>query len=122
LQPYILHFILYFSKNVEAAKEIKEILVFIINNKKFMLNFINKNSNDNFPSVISSTAIQFRKRIKPLYKSNYKAKKIREISPFVRFNYFIESCYIIIILVNYKESGKEILIITATRKINNSNK
>ena len=32
-----------FSKNVEAAKEIKEILVFIIKNKKFMLNFIKKN-------------------------------------------------------------------------------
>jgi trk system potassium uptake protein len=34
--------------------------------------------NNNQPTFISSTAIQFRKRIKPLYKSNYKAKKLQK--------------------------------------------
>ena len=33
-------------------------------------NLKNKNKNNNQPTFISSTAIQFRKRIKPLYKSN----------------------------------------------------
>jgi trk system potassium uptake protein TrkH len=41
-------------------------------------NFNNKNKNNNQPTFISSTAIQFRKRIKPLYKSNYKAKKLQK--------------------------------------------
>ena len=39
----------------------------------------NKNKNNHQPTFISSTAIQFRKRIKPLYKSNYKAKKLQII-------------------------------------------
>ena len=38
----------------------------------------NKNKNNNQPTFISSTAIQFRKRIKPLYKSNYNAKKLQK--------------------------------------------
>ena len=38
----------------------------------------NKNKNNNQPTFISSTAIQFRKRIKPLYKLNYKAKKLQK--------------------------------------------
>ena len=41
-------------------------------------NHKNNNKNNNQPTFISSTAIQFRKRIKPLYKSNYKAKKLQK--------------------------------------------
>jgi trk system potassium uptake protein len=41
-------------------------------------NHNSKNKNNNQPTFISSTAIQFRKRIKPLYKSNYKAKKLQK--------------------------------------------
>ena len=37
----------------------------------------NNNKNNNQPTFISSTAIQFRKRIKPLYKSNF-AKKLQK--------------------------------------------
>ena len=39
---------------------------------------LNKNKNNNQPTFISSTAIQFRKKIKPLYKSNYKLKKLQK--------------------------------------------
>jgi len=47
------------------------------NNKNQNLNK-NNNKNNNQPTFISSTAIQFQKRIKPLYKSNYKAKKLQK--------------------------------------------
>ena len=39
---------------------------------------LKNNNNNNQPTFISSTAIQFQKRIKPLYKSNYIAKKLQK--------------------------------------------
>jgi hypothetical protein len=47
--------------------------------KQNTITFYNKNHNHNNsqPTFISSTAIQFRKRMKPFYKSNYKAKNSR---------------------------------------------
>jgi len=58
------------------------ILIFhkLINYKQNTTTFHDKNHNHNNsqPTFISSTAIQFRKRIKPFYKSNYKAKKLQK--------------------------------------------
>ena len=63
------------------------ILIFhkLINYKENTTTFYDKNHNRNNnhhnnsqPTFISSTAIQFRKRIKPFYKSNYKAKKLQK--------------------------------------------
>jgi trk system potassium uptake protein TrkH len=62
------------------------ILIFqkLINYKQNLFNDINHNNNknkdknNNQPTFISSTAIQFRKRMKPLYKSDYKAKKLQK--------------------------------------------
>ena len=63
------------------------ILIFhkLINYKENTTTFYDKNHNHNNnhrnnsqPTFISSTAIQFRKRIKPFYKSNYKAKKLQK--------------------------------------------
>ena len=48
----------------------------IFNNKNHYHN--NNHHNNSQPTFISSTAIQFRKRIKPFYKSNYKAKKLQK--------------------------------------------
>ena len=65
------------------------ILIFhkLINYKENTTTFYDKNHNHNNnhhnnsqPTFISSTAIQFRKRIKPFYKSNYKAKKLQKNS------------------------------------------
>jgi trk system potassium uptake protein TrkH len=50
----------------------------IFNNKNH--NHHNNHHNNSQPTFISSTAIQFRKRIKPFYKSNYKAKKLQKNS------------------------------------------
>ena len=64
------------------------ILIFhkLINYKKNTTTFYDKNQNhkdnnhhnNSQPTFISSTAIQFRKRIKPFYKSNYKVKKLQK--------------------------------------------
>jgi len=60
------------------------ILIFqkLINYKKNATGFNEKdkyrNKNNNQPTFISSTAIQFRKRIKSLSTSNYKAKKLQK--------------------------------------------
>ena len=63
------------------------ILIFqkLINYKENTTTFYDKNHNHNKnhhinsqPTFISSTAIQFRKRIKPFYKSNYKGKKLQK--------------------------------------------
>ena len=65
------------------------ILIFhkLINYKENTTTFHDKNHNHNNnnnhhnnsqPTFISSTAIQFRKRIKPFYKSNYKSKKLQK--------------------------------------------
>ncbi len=65
------------------------ILIFhkLINYKENTTTFYDKNHNhdnnhhnNSQPTFISSTAIQFRKRIKPFYKSNYKAKKLQKNS------------------------------------------
>ncbi|MGZ5486288.1 MAG: potassium transporter TrkG, partial [Nitrososphaeraceae archaeon] len=60
------------------------ILIFqkLINYKENATTFNDKNhhnnKNNHQPTFISSTVIQFRKRIKPLYKSNYKTKKLQK--------------------------------------------
>ena len=71
----------------------------IINNKKFISNFNDKNTTNNFPPVISATAIQFRKRIQQTFKSYYEAKKfeksvnkqIKSFVPLDKFKYYILS-------------------------------
>jgi trk system potassium uptake protein len=79
------------------------ILIFhkLINYKQNTTTFHDKNHNHNNsqPTFISSTAIQFRKRIKPFYKSNYKAKKLQKnndklsisIVPLDKYKYHILS-------------------------------
>ena len=71
----------------------------IINNKKFISNFNDKNTTNNFPPVISATAIQFRKRIQQTFKSYYEAKKfeksvnkqIKSLVPLDKYKYYILS-------------------------------
>ena len=71
----------------------------IINNKKFISNFNDKNTTNNFPPVISATAIQFRKRIQQNFKSYYEAKKfekrvnkqIKSLVPLDKYKYYILS-------------------------------
>jgi trk system potassium uptake protein TrkH len=71
----------------------------IINNKRFVSNFNDKNTNNNFPPVISKTAIQFRKRIQQTFKSYYEAKKfekslnkqITSLVPLDRYKFYILS-------------------------------
>jgi trk system potassium uptake protein TrkH len=70
----------------------------LINNKKFITNYNDKNTISNLPPVISSTAIQFRNRIQN-FKSFYDAKKFekrvnKEITSFVpldKYKYYILS-------------------------------
>jgi trk system potassium uptake protein TrkH len=71
----------------------------IINNKKFVSNFNDKNTINNVPPVISATAIQFRKRIQQTFKSYYEAKKfeksvnkqIKSLVPLDKYKYYILS-------------------------------
>ena len=71
----------------------------IINNKKFISNFNDKNTTNNFPPVISATAIQFRKRFQQTFKSYYEAKKfeksvnnqIKSFVPLDKYKYYILS-------------------------------
>jgi trk system potassium uptake protein TrkH len=71
----------------------------IINNKKFVSNFNDKNTTNNIPPVISATAIQFRKRIQQTFKSYYEAKKfeknvntqIKSLVPLDKYKYYILS-------------------------------
>ena len=51
----------------------------INNNKKFISNFNDKNTTNNFPPIISATAIQFRTRIQQTFKSYYESKKFEKI-------------------------------------------
>ena len=71
----------------------------IINNKNFVTDFNDKNTTNNFPPVISATAIQFRKRIQQTFKSYYEAKKfeksvnneIKTLVPLDKYKYYILS-------------------------------
>jgi trk system potassium uptake protein TrkH len=72
----------------------------IINNKKFISNFNDKNTtSNNVPPIISATAIQFRKRIQQTFKSYYEAKKfeksvnkqIKSFVPLDKYKYYILS-------------------------------
>ena len=71
----------------------------INNNKKFISNFNDKNTTNNFPPVISATAIQFRTRIQQTFKSYYESKKFekivnKQIKPLVyldKYKYYIIS-------------------------------
>ncbi len=70
----------------------------LINNKKFISNYSDKNTSSNLPPVISATAIQFRKRIQN-FKSYYEAKKFeksvnKQINSFVpidKYKFYILS-------------------------------